>query len=194
MPYVALSKSAAQSLIEQYSSTLKGAENEYSVEKIIIQLEAKVKVLEGIAMQAYSALGVSGGSIESIEQQLSQRIKQLQAETASLNGINLQSCFLQAIKEAEGFQLDYSKELDELQKYLSQQTGKELVSSEVATLLFNEVAQGLKNFLPQTIQFGSTGKAYNAATGTFTIDLTKPYTKLSNKAKEIFNNYIIANT
>jgi hypothetical protein len=27
------------------------------------------------------------------------------------------------------------------------------------------------------------------ATGTFTIDLTKPYTKLSNKAKEIFNNY-----
>lgn len=189
MPYVALSKSAAQSLIEEHSAVLEGAKNEYSVERIIYSLEQKVQNLERIALQAYSALGVSGGSVESIEKQLTQRIIKLQSETASLNGINLQSCFLQALKEAEGFQLDYSKELDELQQYFMQETGSNLVSGEVATLLLNEIGQGIKNFIPQQISFGSTGKAYNTATGTFAIDLTKPYTKLSSRAKEIFNSY-----
>lgn len=189
MPYVALSKSAAQSLIEEHSAALEDAKNEYSVERIVQSLERKVQNLEKIALQAYSALGISGGSVESIEKQLTQRIIKLQSETASLNGINLQSCFLQALKEAEGFQLDYSKELDELQQYFMQKSGSNLVSGEVATLLLNEIGQGIKNFIPQQISFGSTGKAYNTATGTFAIDLTKPYTKLSNRAKEIFNSY-----
>ena len=189
MPYVALSKSAAQELISQHASALYGKENEYSIEKIIAILEQKVKSLETIAMQAYSALGVGAGNILSVEQQLNIRIKELQQETAALNGINLQNCFLKALKEAEGFQLDYSKELDELQRYFVQQSGKNLVTGEVATLIYNEVTQGIQKYLPTNIAFGSTGRAYNTATGTFAIDLTKPYTKLSNKAKELFINY-----
>ena len=198
MPYVALRMSGAQSLLGEYKDIIQQASDEYAIEKILNYLEQKVQTLENLAISAYHALGLSGNSVEAIEEELRKKIIDLQSETAALNGINLQESFLKALKEASAFQLDYSKELDALQRHFAQQTGQIVQSSDVATALYNEVGKATKNFFPKKIalNIGEDGKTTNArdiVKGTFTVDLTKPYTELGNKAKTMLNSYLDKN-
>lgn len=198
MPYVALRMSGAQELLEQYKGVIEQSSDDYAIEHILSQLEQKVQTLEGLAISAYHALGLKGNDVETIEEELRGKIAVLQSETAALNGLNLQNCFLKALKDASAFQLDYSKELDDLQRYYSEQTGHIIQSGEVATALYNEIGKTTKNFLPKKITLnadasGKTISARDVAKGTFTLDLTKPYTKLGDKAKAMLNSYLSEN-
>lgn len=188
MPYVALSKSAAEDLISQYSAQVSQTYGEYTTEKAIAQMEEKVSALEKIALQAYSALGFNSGSVEAIEQQLRQSVLEIQKETSALNGLDLQQNFLQALKEANAFQLDYSKELDQIQKYVSTNLGKEVSSGEVATVLHNEFIQATEGAIPTEIVIQDS-RARQAGTGKFALDFTKTFSKLSKTTHDIFVKY-----
>ena len=190
MPSVALSRSAAQELISQYKGTIDSNLNgEYDIDLIIQRLEAKVQNLESIALSAYSALGFSGGNIAAIEAQLKQKIAILQQETAALNGVNLQGCFLEALKTASAFNINFEQELQNLQNYMAQQSGDEIRSGSTATLLLNEILSVVDNNIPKhiVVNIGTGGRAYNTKTGAPVFDFTKGYTQLSKVARKKFN-------
>ena len=147
MPSVALSKSAAQELINQYRGTIDSNLNgEYNIDLIIQRLEAKVQNLESIALSAYSALGFSGGNIAAIEAQLKQKIARLQTETAALNGVNLQNCFLEALKQANSFELNLEQEYEQLKNVIISSSNKTLTESELATELLKSKLLSSINF------------------------------------------------
>lgn len=193
MPSVALSRSAAQKLIGQYKGTIDSNLNGgYDIDLIIQRLEAKVQNLESIALSAYSALGFSGGNIAAIEAQLKQKIAILQQETAALNGVNLQNCFLEALKTASAFNINFEQELQDLQNYMAQQTGDEIRSGPTATLLLNEILSAIDNSIPKhiVVNIGTSGRAYDTKTGAPVFDFTKGYTQLSKVARRKFDSYI----
>lgn len=191
MPSVALTKTAAQHLIKQYSSIINtNLDGAYNIDLVIQSLESKVGNLENLAMSAYSMFGVTGGNVLAAEAELKARVTELKQQTSSLNGIDLQKCFLKALKSATAFDMNYEQELKELQEYMAAQAGAEVRSGPTATLLMKEITQGLPQVFPKSISMSASGRAYDTRTGAPTFDFTKTYTQLSKKAKDIFDNYI----
>ena len=191
MPSVALSKSAAQNLITQYKGIIDSNLNgENSIDLIISRLEAKVRNLEAIALSAYSALGFSGGNIASIEAQLKQKIAKLQAETAALNGINLQNCFLEALKQANSFELNLEQEYEQLKSMIISSSNKVLTESELATELLNEIAPAIDGTrIEINITSGIARVVSGGKKGTFTFNFNKSFSQLSKQAKAAVTNY-----
>lgn len=188
MPYVALSKSAAQELLSEHGSNISSSQTLYSPGRILLQLEQQVQDLEKIALQAYNAMGITGGNIETIEQNLSAVITQLQQETRHLNGINLEDCFLYALKNSNELTIDYSQIFEDLRTTFAQQCGDTVTSGSVATLMMREIAQGIQPTLPDKIIIGKNGQA--RSNGKVVINFAKPYNELSKQAKNMFDEYI----
>lgn len=193
MPAVALSQSAAQELIKQYSGVINANRNgEYSIDKVISLLEGKVNALESIALSAYQTLGISAGNTMAAEAILKQRILELQKDVAALNGINLQNCFLKALKSAPAFNISYEQELLDLQNHISLMTENELNGQTTATILYKEIMRGAEQALPDfiTINVAGSGRPYNATTGAPVFDFSKTYTQMSKKARAVFDSYV----
>ena len=192
MPSVALSKSAAQELISQYRGTIDSNLNgEYNIDLIIQRLEAKVQNLESIALSAYSALGFSGGNIAAIEAQLKQKIARLQTETAALNGVNLQNCFLEALKQANSFELNLEQEYEQLKNVIISSSNKTLTESELATELLNEITPTLDGTrIEVNITSGTARVISGGKKGTFAPNFNKTFSKLSKQTKSAVTNYL----
>lgn len=192
MPSVALSKSAAQTLISQYKGTIDSNLNgEYDIDLIIQRLESKVQNLEAIALSAYSALGFSGGNITAIEAQLKQKIAILQQETAALNGVNLQDCFLEALKQANGFELNLEQEYEQLKNTIISSSNKTLTESELATELLNEIVPILDGTkIEVNVTSGTARVVSGGKKGTFAPNFNKTFSKLSKQTKTAVTNYL----
>lgn len=114
MPSLPLRKSAAQGLLDIYGQKLDDYMNngQYSIEGISGSLEAMREDAETVALSMYDMLGYSGG-LEECERQLSNKIKELQQDTAALNGIDLQQIFLETIDSAVTFSIDQQKKYED---------------------------------------------------------------------------------
>ena len=188
MPYVALSKSAANTLINQHGPKISASQTLYSSGRILQDLEQQVVNLERIALQAYSALGFTGGNVEAIEANLKNVIKELQQETSHLNGVNLEETFLQALKSANSFELDYSLVFEDMRTQFAQQLGQAVTSGAVAEKMGQEIFNGIQGAFPSNITIGKGGQA--RSNGKIVINFAKPYQELSKQAKKLFDDYI----
>lgn len=117
-----LRKSLADRYINEYGAQIDSMLNstDFSLESIISKLNSQIQNLESMALQAYSALGYSGNDLQSIEAQINQDIQILQQDVKVLNGLNLQSVFLDSLKTTT-FNFDLSSMYDNLFAYAKQQ-------------------------------------------------------------------------
>ena len=192
MPSVALSKSAAQSLISQYSGIIESNMNgDYAIDLVIQQLEAKVAQLENLAMDAYSILNIPGNTVEAKETALKTLIKNLQQDTAALNGANLQEIFLKALKQTSGFQLNLEQEYEIMKQILFQSATESLTDSEMATILAREISPAFRGTkIVLDLSSGAARIASGGKKGTFAIDFNKAFSKLSHNAKAQVADYL----
>ena len=192
MPSVALSKSAAQTLISQYSSIIdNNMKGDYALDLIIQRLEAKLAQLEAIAMDAYSILGVQGSTVQAKEAALKKKIKDLQLETQALNSINLQSAFLEALKATKGFQLDLEEQYEVIRQSFIQAADSVLTESEVATELLREIMPQNESIkITVDLTTGIARVASGKRKGQYAVNLNKSFSKLSKEAKNTVNKYL----
>ena len=192
MPSVALSKSAAQTLISQYSSVIdSNMKGDYALDLVIQRLEAKLAQLEAIAMDAYSILGIQGSTVQTKEAALKKKIKDLQLETQALNGISLQSAFLEALKATKGFQLDLEEQYEVIRQSFIQAANSVLTESEVATELLREIMPQNESIkITVDLATGIARVASGKRKGQYAVNLNKSFSKLSKEAKNTVNKYL----
>ena len=192
MPSVALSKSAAQALISQYSSVINSnMKGDYALDLVIQRLEAKLAQLEAIAMDAYSILGIQGSTVQAKEAALKKKIKDLQLETQALNGISLQSAFLEALKATKGFQLDLEEQYEVIRQSFIQAADSALTESEVATELLREIMPQNESIkITVDLATGIARVASGKRKGQYAVNLNKSFSKLSKEAKNTVNKYL----
>ena len=188
MPSVALNKTGAIELINKNRKTLVQGIRDTSLLQVELGLQSQLKELEKNALTVYKALGFSGWSIEIIEQQLSQRIKQLQEETAALNGLQLNDIFLKALKNAPSLQLDYKPIFEHMRENFAKNLGDSAVSGKVAEAMINEILRGIRESYKDVKVNLETGQARSH--GKLLINFAKPYEELSKQAKKLFDNYV----
>ena len=192
MPSVALSKSAAQTLIKQYSSVIdNNMKGDCALDLIIQRLEAKLAQLEAIAMDAYSILGVQGNTVQAKEAVLKKKIKDLQLETQALNSVNLQSAFLEALKATKGFQLDLEEQYEVIRQSFIQAADSVLTESDVATELLREIMPQNESIkITVDLTTGTARVASGKRKGQYAVNLNKSFSKLSKEAKNTVNKYL----
>ena len=119
MPTLAMTQSAANSLLFDYGQlvdfylgsqgNLGMGSGNFGIEKIKGRLEQQKKEAEEIAIHMYNALGYTG-SLEEMEAELNNKIKELQEITFVLNGPDLEKTFISEYRKASKF--EYSAQKD----------------------------------------------------------------------------------
>lgn len=204
MPQLALRKSGAQSLINHYSVVVDSYLNsdKYSIEAIRNSLQIKLREVEKLSLEIYSKLGYSGGSLEAVEAQFNYNIQQAKKGVEALTGIDLQTCFLDSLKKATGFNLDFQKQYENFVSFLENQViskGLELTEKNLAS----EFAQNLKPSLDGMTVTITEGRARvdkgfgRKISGTFAPTFKTVFTELSKstqiEVKKKFANQITLN-
>lgn len=189
MPQVGLTKSAAQSLLQDYSSKIESAmDMDYAISLIKSKLEAQLKKIEEITRQAFSLLGYTG-SIEANERELSANVKLAQEETASMNGNNLEQTFIRKFKNANPFKMDLQRQYDAIFKMIEQEVyGSDFFDNEAerAATIFMSIMQGttINNGTLYTTVEGSS-KVRESSTGKLVgYQYNSSYASLGKTAKD----------
>lgn len=100
MALLPMTKSAAEDLIADYGNKIDSMSSTEIINNITYQIEAKANELEQVALSAYAAFGIDGGSLEEVENKISQKILDLNKDTINLSGINLEETFMKAFRKA----------------------------------------------------------------------------------------------
>lgn len=192
MPSVALSKSAAQDLIKQYSSTINtNLSGDEDIDLIVQKLESKLAQLEKVAMNAYSLLDVPGETVQAKEAALQKKIKDLQAETQALNGIKLQESFLESLKSTKGFQLDLEEQYEIIRQSFSQATDTVLKESDLASKLLGEIMPEFEGVqIVVDTNSGTARVTSGKKKGQYATNFNKTFSKLSKEAKKTVSKYL----
>lgn len=199
MPQIALSKSAAQSLIADYSKVINAysSDSRYSIEGIRNQLRMRLREVENYSLQVYEKLGYSGGSLSSIEAKFNQNLIKARQDTAALTGASLEQIFLSALRKATAYnesqQEDYESFLRFLEEKIVAEKGPiiENFEGEVATELFTALG---KTFSDTLVVSSSTGKTRLSKKGTFAgYKFSRAFSGLSKSVQREVSQYIANN-
>ena len=108
--------------VDNSIANLSAVSNNNNKQAIIAGLETTLKNLEQISRNMLSFFNVDGSSVEEREKSLSNKLKQLQAVTANLNGFSYESFFGQKLRAATKIDINnstsYSQEYDKFMTYL----------------------------------------------------------------------------
>lgn len=192
MPTVGLRLSSAQAIINQYMSVIDQAMAEgeqYSIAKIEETLETKLKKIELICQQAFSALGYYG-SLEANEAELNAAITELQRGTANLNGDKLNKTFIAKFQAANPFDIDLQQQYDTLLTYLDKTLSDTI--ADPTERLVTGVVQILKGTVGNTIYTvdENNSRVRSKSTGQFAgYKFDKIFTNLSRATQNKLNTY-----
>lgn len=196
MPYVALSKSAAQSLIEDHSKVIEYYSNDgkYSVEGIRNSLKQQLKQVEDLSLQIYAKLGYSGGTLQAVEDKFNQNLLKARSDTAPLSGASLDKIFLSALKRATAYVESQQDEYDAFLAFLENKVitekgaGIQNFEGEVATEMFKIIGKNISGTL---LVSSTTGKTRYAKGGKFSgYKFSRAFTNLSKNIQTEVLQYI----